>query len=466
MATPVKVVLMAGGSGTRFWPRSSPELPKQFLDLDGTGSLLRKTYDRALSLVESSHIYVSTQRDFAELVMGYLPELPERNLIVEPEARDTAPALGLSAVFVGQDSPDTVMVALPSDHLIEEEDSFARTLQAAIEAARSHQALITVGVRPDRPETGYGYMQLGMQVAAYGSMPLYHVAQFKEKPTEQVAQEYLKASNYLWNSGIFVWRVGVFRAALAKYLPDLEGVLRQIDGATAAVFSSPWLQRVFSEAPRISIDYGLLEKSSEVYAVVAEFPWDDLGTWSALARLSLHDEHGNATQGPVVLSGAKNVYVEARERTIAAVGVSDLIIVDSDNGLLVCSQEGAQDVKSVAAAVQELNRQQPAGLPASLSQNAEHREWGQELPWVNTPAYSGKFLRITAGKRLYCQGRYGYCSWFVQSGQGQLRLGEEVRSVSAGDVITIPPSVAFEMTALASLSILEVSSFPSASQTE
>jgi len=456
MSMPVKVVLMAGGNGTRFWPNSTPELPKQFLTMECTGSLLQNAYARARTLVASHNIYVSTHVSYAELVLRQLPELPEENLILEFEGRDTAPALGLAAVVLGRTDPNTVMVALPSDHMVGDEGAFTNTLQAAVEAAGSLEALVTVGIQPERPETGYGYIQLGESVASYRGFQLHRVERFREKPTEPVARQYIEAGNCLWNAGMFVWRVGVFRAALARHLPELEAVLEQLEELSDQELRAEAQREVFALAPRISVDYGLLEKSSQVYSVLASFPWDDLGTWPALTRLRQPDLNGNITRGPVVLSDSKNTFVEANERVVAAIGVSNVIVVDGENGVLVCSVEHAHDVKKIAGVVRERNYRQAPGVPFVRVGGFEQTQSGEMHTWVQTPDYTGRFLSINAGKRLCYDRHAGYRSWFVQGGLGRVLVEGDPRDVAKGDVITIQPGRSCELLALTTLAIFEI----------
>lgn len=458
----IKVVLMAGGNGTRFWPRSSSELPKQFLDFDGTGPLIRKAYNRALALVETTDIYVSTQRAYADLVRLHLPEVPPANFILEPEARDTAPALGLAAVTLQHDVSDAIMVAFPSDHMVGDDVQFLRAIRAAIQAAEKHDGLVTIGLHPTRPETGYGYIQLGPLEAKYHATPVHRVMTFKEKPTEEVAAAYLQAGTYLWNSGILVARLEVFRSEIAEHLPELDTVLTQL--ASLTLTSQRDLARVgeiFARAPRISIDYGVLERSRRVLAVAAEFPWDDLGTWSALARLGSPDACGNVVNGPVIPYDSHNLYVEAQHRVVAAVGVKDLIVIDSENGVLICSKDRTQDVRKVAEAAQEatktqLNRFRPSTVLATVA-----GDWGQEYVWAATPQYTAKLVLLAVGGKRSQASRLGYSTLFIQSGTVCVLMGNgRTHNATRGCVVTIPPGFSYEVVAVTSACLLQVDAGP------
>lgn len=353
----VRVVLLAGGGGERFWPSSRPEFPKQFLDLDGKGSLLQKTYQRALGLADARDIFVSTRREYADLVKEHIPALPPENLILEPVGRDTAPGLGLAATMLELQDPTAIMVALPADHLVTEESRFYQTIRAAVGAAAREQALVTLGVHPTRPETGYGYIQVGDMQGEASGLPVHRALRFVEKPDQNTALLYVQSGDYLWNSGMFIWPVGVLREEIRRHLPELDSVLAEVAALKSPRVIETALPELFPRAPRISIDYGVLERSDRVMVVPAYFGWDDVGSWTALSRLRPCDGQGNSARGPVVLHECKDVVIEGSGRVIAAVGLSDLIIIDTDDALLVCHKEHAQAVKAVSAQAEALRRE-------------------------------------------------------------------------------------------------------------
>lgn len=345
----VVAVIMAGGRGERFWPLSRKSLPKQFIKLAGNKTLLQDTIDRIRPVVGAGDILVVTGREFVGLVQEQTG-LPRPSILAEPEGRDTAPCIGLAAVVIQERFPavDPVMVVLPADHVVRDKDAFGRGLRQAVELAASRRALVTIGIPPSRPETGYGYIKCGSPVAE----DVYVVEQFIEKPNAAAARDLLQAGNYLWNSGIFIWRVSVILAAMARHLPELAAGLEVIRQGGREGRWEETLQHVFPQLPRISIDYGVMEKDTGVYVVRGDFGWDDVGVWSALPRVCSPDARGNvvATAGgdgpaglmPVLFDCQGCIVYPAQGRLVAALGVADLIIVDTPDTLLVC-RKGEED---------------------------------------------------------------------------------------------------------------------------
>lgn len=339
------MVLMAGGRGERFWPRSTEGMPKQFLRVDGDHSLLRRTFDRALDLVPAAAIYVVTNEKYAGLVRQELPLLPEQNLILEPRGRNTAPALGLAVQYL---EPETILIAMPSDHHIVGKARFRVTLESAVEAARLDY-LVTIGIPPTRPETGYGYIQMGAELAEGTILPLHRVSRFTEKPDRSTAERYVASGEYAWNSGILVARAGLLEQEISRHLPEVHEALVEIRRASPEwpALSGSAVER-FAGIPSISIDKGVLERSDRVAVVPGHFGWNDLGDWAALSRLLPLDENGNAVIGEVLLQDAARMVVHGSDRLVVALGVSDLIIVDTPHVLLVCGRDQAQEVRRVA----------------------------------------------------------------------------------------------------------------------
>ncbi|MEW8979383.1 MAG: sugar phosphate nucleotidyltransferase [Symbiobacterium sp.] len=337
----VRVVLLAGGRGERFWPRSTEALPKQFLQVDGKESLIRATFARAAALTGPESIYVVTQERYADLVRQELPALPEANLILEPCARNTAAALGLAARRLG---PDAILVAMPSDHHITGPARFRVTVQAAVEVAR-HGYLVTIGIPPTRPETGYGYIRRGAPLELPTAVPAFRVDRFTEKPERATAEQYLQSGEYAWNSGILVARAGVLDEEIGRHMPELHAVLERLPWAAPPL---PGLAGQFAGLPGTSIDKGVLERSDRVAVVPGHFGWNDVGDWAALSRLLPLDENGNAVIGEVLLQDSRRVVVHGGDRLVVLLGVSDLIVVDTPKVLLVCAREKAQEVRQVA----------------------------------------------------------------------------------------------------------------------
>jgi mannose-1-phosphate guanylyltransferase len=338
-------VIMAGGSGTRFWPASRRARPKQFLPVWGGRPMIAETCARLAGLVPWERILVVTAESQVALVMAALPELPPENVLAEPAARNTAPCVAFAAEEVARRAPDAVQVVLPADHVIHPTAAFHRTLAAAAEEARAADALVVFGIRPDHPATGYGYVESGARASERDGIPVLHVVRFVEKPRRAIAEEFLARGNFLWNSGMFVWRTAVIRAALATHAPEI------VAGFARIAAGEP-LERVYPELPGAAIDVAVLEKADNVRVLPIDYAWSDVGSWSALPALHPHDERGNV---PVLSGGAQLVaedssgclaYAEADE-VIALVGVHDLVVVRSGNATLVCPRDRAQDVKRI-----------------------------------------------------------------------------------------------------------------------
>lgn len=349
MAKPrTMAVIMAGGNGERFWPASTPGRPKQFMDLTGTGTLIQQTVERVARVVPLPDIYVVTGEEHVDLAREQLPQLPPVNFIGEPAGRDTAPCIGLAAVWLERVDPNALMLVVPADHYIPDTERFAAAATAALEHAARTRGLITLGMRPDRPETGYGYIEPGEQVAG-GPHSLFRVSRFVEKPDRTRAEAYLADGRYLWNSGIFAWPVSTIRSEIARYLPDLHAGLEQLAAAGDHRAMAERLPELFPRLPRTSIDYGVLERSDRVLVLPGDFRWDDLGSWTALARLHRPDPSGNVLRGRTLVEDCQNLVVESDSGLVALLGLKDLIVVQTGSVLLIASAERAQEVKRLAA---------------------------------------------------------------------------------------------------------------------
>jgi mannose-1-phosphate guanylyltransferase len=340
----VKVVIMAGGRGNRFWPRSTEELPKQFLALTSTDTMLQETYQRFLRFLPVQDIYVATIHRYAAYVMEQLPELGLSQLIVEPEQRDTAPCMALIAAYFLLEGYNEPFVSVPSDQHIGDEAAFLEALGKAVEAARQDGSIVTLGIVPTRPETGYGYIEAIDKAHDDGSP--YRVKRFIEKPDLDKAVRLVNQSNVYWNSGIFAWKPSTIAAYMERFEPDMWRMLSQADEQ---------LQQIYPLLPKISVDYAILEKADLIYCIPVRFGWDDVGTWTSLTRLFPSDEQGNLVNGSVHTHHADDNIIFSEKQKTLVIGVEGLIIVSTPEGLLVCRKSDEQAIKQ---ALQEMEKQQ------------------------------------------------------------------------------------------------------------
>ncbi|MEN3334498.1 MAG: mannose-phosphate guanylyltransferase [Blastocatellia bacterium] len=340
-------VIMAGGAGTRFWPASRDRLPKQFLKITGNRTMFEETIHRVRPFVVEDHIYAVVGQSHAELTRQALGASAAK-MLVEPLARNTAAAIGLAAVHVRRSDPDGVMIVLPADHFIADLENFAHTAQAAAEIAAAG-AIVTIGIQPTRPETGYGYIQIGEAEGRARDRAYYRVARFVEKPDQQTALGYLASHQYAWNSGIFVFTARTILTEMAACLPELASGLDEIAQAIGSPGYNQTLERIYRRLEAISIDYGVMEKTAApVYAFKADFAWSDVGSWQALYELRAGeaDADGNLLLGDVATAEAKsNLIYSTTDRAIALLGVEGLIVVDTQDALLVADRRRSQEVK-------------------------------------------------------------------------------------------------------------------------
>jgi len=352
---PLFAVVMAGGSGTRFWPLSRGRRPKQFLPFAGGRSLLAATVERLAPLVPVERIQVVTVAPVADATRRELPELPAANILVEPEGRDTAACLGWAGWRLAEVQPDAVMVVTPADHVIPDGGALRRALAAAAEVAQKRGGLVTLGVRPTRPETGFGYLELGEKEEERWGLAVHRVSRFVEKPDLERARSMVQAGNFRWNAGMFAWRVEVLQQAIRRYLPDLAAGLDRLMADARVEGEQPALARHYPTLPRTSIDFGLMEKADEVRAVATEFDWCDVGSWNGLAEILPAGEAG-VTLGEVISLDAENCVLVSDGPLVAAVGVRDLVVVATNDAVLVVPRAQAQRIKELVAKLQEAGR--------------------------------------------------------------------------------------------------------------
>lgn len=352
-------VIMAGGRGERLWPRSRRERPKQLLNLVGEKSLLQQSVERIRSLTDVERIYVVTSIVYAEQVREQLIMLPKENVLIEPEGRNTAPCVGLATLYIQSRFPeeDPVVVFLPSDNLVHDPEKMRNALLAGLDYSQQADTGMIFGMWPMRPETGYGYIQLGEKLGEKDGTVFHDVKVFKEKPDEITAAKYLESNEFLWNAGIFVWKVSRLWKEIKTHLPELAVGLKKLRPylGTEAEFAK--LTEIYPTLPSISVDYGILEKSRDLVVVPTDFGWDDLGSWSSLGRFFPQDRDGNMVQGYFAGVETKNCIVDSPQKMVAALGVSDLIIVETDDVLLVCAKEKAQEVRKIVEKLREEKRE-------------------------------------------------------------------------------------------------------------
>lgn len=350
----ITALIMAGGRGERFWPKSRKNLPKQFLSLTDDGkTMIQLTVERILPLVQMEDIYISTNKDYKPLVLEQLPEIPEENILCEPIGRNTAPCIGLGAVHISHKYEDAIMLVLASDHLIKYNSMFLNTLNDAAETAKENSNLVTIGITPDYPETGYGYIKFNPEVS---NKRAFMVDRFVEKPSLEVAKEYLATEEYLWNSGMFVWKVSSILQKIEQFMPETYQGLMKIKASIKTANEDAVLNREFHNFPSISIDYGVMEKSKDIFVVPGTFGWDDVGSWLSVERIRKSNEYGNVVNGNVITVDSKDCIIEAGKKLIATVGIKDLIIVDTEDATLICDKESAGDIKKVLENLKICNR--------------------------------------------------------------------------------------------------------------
>jgi mannose-1-phosphate guanylyltransferase len=339
-------LIMAGGSGTRFWPKSRESHPKQLLQIVGEGTMLQNTVQRLKPLIANERIFIVCKESQREAVLAQMPQLPEENIIVEPWGKNTAPCIGLAALFMRKRFGDDVMAVLPSDHLIGPAENFRETLAASGEIAREHKVLITIGIPPTFPATGYGYIQRSDEALPHTRAQ--KVKAFAEKPNLETAQRFLASGDFLWNSGMFVWRVSAIMEQLDEHLPQLSDGLHEIEAALGTPREHETIGRVYQQIKSISIDYGVMEKAKNVVVLPANFEWNDIGSWEEVYKLSAKDKEQNALlHGNHVMYESTGCLVDVKDKVVAAVGVQNLLIVESEGALLICARERAQEVKEL-----------------------------------------------------------------------------------------------------------------------
>ncbi|MDO8927279.1 MAG: mannose-1-phosphate guanylyltransferase/mannose-6-phosphate isomerase [Sideroxyarcus sp.] len=426
--TDVHAVILAGGSGSRLWPLSRQHLPKQFLALDGKATLLQTTINRLSPTIAAKNVLIVTQESHAK-GEAYHALLPYRALY-EPIGRNTAPAIALAAAYLMAEGDDPVMVVLPADHIIKDEVQFREHLDIAIRAAESGK-LVTFGIQPTRPDTGFGYIK-----AHPGENGQIHeVERFTEKPDLATAEMFLKEGDYYWNSGMFVWRASVILAEIQRYLPEVHSIAQSIlaDSRAGKTFQQA-VEDHFATMPSISIDYGVLEKSDRVSLIPCDIGWNDVGSWQAVHEISPKDANGNALQGNVIAVDCKNSLIRSEKRLVAAIGVEDICVIETADAVLISKSDQTQNVRKVVDALHQ------KGATEHICHTKVNRPWGSYTVLEEDPeGFKLKRIEVAPGARLSLQSHAKRSEhWVVVSGTATVTNGDEVLTVHKNQSTYIP----------------------------
>jgi len=429
-------VILAGGIGSRFWPFSRELEPKQFLHVAGKSSLLQETIKRACSIIPAKNIFVISNKIYLHEIekqsAGF--RIPAENIILEPEGKNTAPAIGLCAKLIGDKDKDAVLVVMPADHYINSKDKFKDAIKKSINLAKNNY-LVTVGIKPKSPSIGYGYIKVkgqnpkvkGQGLKVRVQKGCYIVDKFLEKPSLNKAKEYFKDKRFYWNSGIFIWRADIFLKELRSYLPKLYSVLQSIKNVDG-------ISRVWHKIDAISVDYGIMEHSKRIALVPARFYWTDLGSWDALNEILPKDKKGNIIQADSLDVGSKGISVFSRSnRLISTIGVKDLIIADTSDALLVCHKDRAQEVKKIVDQLKSRKRKE------HFVHTTEKRHWGSYTVLQQSTGFKIKIIEIEPKKRLSLQKHSRRAEhWVVVTGVAKVTGPGGVKTVKSNESVYIP----------------------------
>lgn len=337
-------VIMAGGVGSRFWPRSKKKMPKQLLKIFDNNTMIQATVERLAGLVEKQNIFIITNELQSPEIKNQLPEIPSENIIEEPFGRNTAACIGLASVIVKAKDKDAITVVLPADHIIRNSEAFTDVIKNAARFANDSKGLVTIGITPTRPETGYGYIQINDSPE---SDNIYKVYTFAEKPNYATAVRFVESGDFMWNSGMFIWRADVILDEIKNLMPDLYEGLTKIELVLNKSNFKEELKTVYAQLKKISIDYGIMEKSSRVYLTKGTFDWSDVGSWEEVYQLTEKNEKGNALVGKVYTNMVSDSYVYSPDKITAVIGLDNIIVINHEDTVLICRRDKAQDVKEI-----------------------------------------------------------------------------------------------------------------------
>ena len=430
-------VILAGGSGTRFWPTSREQSPKQLHKIVGSGTMLQNTVQRLLPLISIENLYLATNHQQAVETLRQLDSYGFffDHLIAEPSNRNTALAIGLMSKIITDKDPDAVMAVFPADHVVTNSENFIKILQKA-EALAQKGYLITLGIPPTRPETGFGYLQQGSEIEDGA----YKVEQFVEKPDLSKAEQYLQHGKYFWNCGVFVWKASTILEELQNYA---KNIYSQLDAITCCIQNAKGRythlelnetgQDLFSSLPSLSIDYAVMENSSRVVLLPADIGWHDVGAWSSLDDVSEKDSKGNIINGNVIAQDCNNSIIQAQKRLIAVLGLKNTIVVDSPDALLVCAKERSQEVKKL---VESLNKN---GHPEGKQPAIVNKPWGSYTILDSGPSHLLKRIEVLPGETLSLQAhKHRSEHWTIVSGSAEVIRNKETFHLKSTDCVTIP----------------------------
>ncbi|NTW60884.1 MAG: mannose-1-phosphate guanylyltransferase/mannose-6-phosphate isomerase [Nitrospirae bacterium] len=431
-------VIMAGGSGTRFWPLSREKMPKQLLKIGSDDTLIQLTVERVLPLVKREHVFIVTNHglavDIGTQLISRFGGSWDRNFILEPEAKNTAPALALSALHLNRIDPDGIMVVLSADHAIRSVEAFRTCVTTAAKAAE-RDYLVTLGIKPNRPETGYGYIKAGEPCPEAGLDGVSRVERFVEKPDLKTAQGYLQSGQYYWNSGMFVWKVRTFLKEIERHMPSLHEGLEQVRKSIGSGTETEAVRSMFAQLHPVSVDYGIMEKTDRAAVVPADIGWSDVGSWTALEEVTDKDAAGNIITGNVIDIDSTDSVIYADKRLVATIGLKDTIVVDTPDATLVCSRDRAQDVKKV---VDELKKRK---AEERLTHRTVHRPWGNYTILEEGDRYKIKRLVVIPGSKLSHQLHHHRSEhWVVVSGTARVTNGDKEYDVHTNESTYIPMS--------------------------